>query len=175
MTPLKKMKQKEIGLQERPWINRTILAAMFERDNLHKDFLEESNPILRLEKHKFYKAKRNLVTSQLRKAKREYFNTFFEQNQNNIKETWKGIRNLINVSKKSSSNINKLIENGKEITNPSEMAEILNKFYVNIRKTVEKKYQWEIRHFYIMSMIEIHLVFYSIRVQWMKSKNIFLI
>ena len=43
------------------------------------------------------------------------------------------------MSKKSSSNINKLIENGKEITNPSEMVEILNKFYVNIGKTVGKK------------------------------------
>ena len=36
-------------------------------------------------------------------------------------------------------NINKLIENGKEITNPIEMADNLNKFYVNIGKTVEEK------------------------------------
>ena len=43
------------------------------------------------------------------------------------------------MSKKSSSNINKLIDNGKEITNPIEMAGILNKFYVNIGKTVEEK------------------------------------
>ena len=68
MAPVKKLTQKEIGLQERPWINNTILAAVFERDKLYKDYLEETDPILRHEKHQFYKAKRNLVTSQLRKA-----------------------------------------------------------------------------------------------------------
>ncbi len=56
-----------------------------------------------------------------------------------MKETWKGIRNLINVSKKSTTNINKLIENGKDITNPIEMADMINKFYINIGKTVEEK------------------------------------
>ena len=133
------MTRREIGLQERPWIDQTILVAMLERNKLLKDFLEEKDPILRQEKHQFYQIKINLITSQLRKAKKEYFNYFFEENQNNIKETWKGIRNLINVSKKSTSNINKLIENGKEVINPTEMADILNKLYVNIGKTVDEK------------------------------------
>ena len=139
MAPVKKMTQKEVGLQQRPWINRTILACMFERDKLHKIFFKETNPILRLEMHQIYKTKRNLVTSQLRNSKKEYFNAFFEENQSNIKETWKGIRNLINVSKKSKSNINKIIENGKEITNPIEIADILNNFYINIGENVEEK------------------------------------
>ena len=38
MAPVKKMTQKEVALQQRPWINRTILACMFERDKLHKFF-----------------------------------------------------------------------------------------------------------------------------------------
>ena len=104
---------------------------MSERDKLYTDFFKENNSTLRFEKHLLYKTKRNLVTSQLRKAKKEYFNAFFEENQNNVQETWKGIRNLINVSKKSTTNINKLIENGKEITNFIEMADTMNKFYVN--------------------------------------------
>ena len=139
MAPVKKMTQKEIGLRERPWIDHDILVAMFERNKLHKDFLDERNSIIRNENYENYKTKRNLVTSQLRKAKKKYFNNFFEENQNNIKETWKGIRNLINVSKKSTTNINKLFENGKEITNPIDMADTINKLYVNIGKTVEEK------------------------------------
>ncbi len=69
----------------------------------------------------------------------QYFKSFFEQNQSNVKETWKGIRNLINVSKKSSTNINKLEENGNEITDPKQMAAILNKFYVNIGKSIHDR------------------------------------
>ena len=73
MAPVKKMTRREIGLQERPWIDQTILVAMLERNNLHKDFLKEKGPILRQEKHQFYKIKINLVTSQLRKATKGVF------------------------------------------------------------------------------------------------------
>ena len=48
---------------------------MFERNQLHKDFSEEKSVILRQEKYEVYKTKRNLVTSQLRKAKKKYLNT----------------------------------------------------------------------------------------------------
>ena len=77
MAPVRKLTWKEIGLQQRPWINHTILVAMSERDKLHTSFFKEKNQNLRFEKHQLYKTKRNLVTSQLRKAKKEYFNAFF--------------------------------------------------------------------------------------------------
>ena len=87
-----------------------------------------------------YTIKRNCVTSSQWKSKKKYyFNAFFEENQSNIKETWNGIRKLINVSKKSTTNISKIIKNGKEITSPKEMADTINDFYVNIGKTVEQK------------------------------------
>ena len=79
MAPIKKITRKEIGLQERPWINHDILVAMSERNKLHKDFLLEKNPILRQEMYVIYKVKRNLVTSNLRKANKEYFNAFFKK------------------------------------------------------------------------------------------------
>ena len=56
-----------------------------------------------------------------------------------MKETWKGIRNIINVSKKATINIDKIVENGMETTNPVEMANTLNNFYVNIGKSIEEK------------------------------------
>ena len=40
------------------------------------------------------------------------------------------IRNLISISKKATANIDKIVENGKETTNPIEMADALNTFYV---------------------------------------------
>ena len=54
-------------------------------------------------------------------------------------KTWKGIRNLINVSKKATTNIDKIVENGKETTNPIERADALNTFDINIEKSVEQK------------------------------------
>ena len=139
MAPVKRLTKKEIGLQQRPWINPNILSAMVERDKLCKDFLDEKCPTIRSEKHLMYKTKRNQVTSQLRKAKKDFYNNLFQINKNNVKETWKGIRKLINVSKKSVTVINKLTENGTNITDPKEMADTINNLYVNIGKSVEQK------------------------------------
>ena len=54
-------------------------------------------------------------------------------------EIWEGIRNLINVSNKATTNISKIVENLKETTNPVEIAVALNTFYVNIGKSIEQK------------------------------------
>ena len=75
MAPLKKLTKKEIALQQRPWITPDIIAAVNERNKLHKEFLEEKNPDPKIDKHNRYKAKRNLLTSRLRKAKN--YNEFF--------------------------------------------------------------------------------------------------
>ena len=44
------MTRQEIGLHERAWVNYMILVDMLERETLHKEYLDEQNPILRLEK-----------------------------------------------------------------------------------------------------------------------------
>ncbi len=139
MAPIKRLTKREIGLKQRPWIDHDIMTLMFERDKLHKEFCTEKHNALRDEKYKLYKEKRNMVTSKIRKAKKDNFNSFFEENINNIKETWKGIRSLINVSKKSVTSINKLIEGGQTITDPKDMADLMNKFYVNIGKSIDDK------------------------------------
>ena len=46
---------------------------------------------------------------------------------------------MINVSKKATINIDKIVEKGKETTNPIEIADALNTFYINIGKSVEQK------------------------------------
>ena len=139
MAPIKKLTAKEVGLTQRPWITPGILKSMSSRDKCYKEFLKEKNSESKTEKFAAYKLKRNLITSLLRTSKKNYYNTFFEENQTDIKRTWQGIRNLINVSKKANTNINKLIENGKPITDPKRMADIMNKFYANIGKSVEEK------------------------------------
>lgn len=44
MAPVKKLTKNEIGLQQRPWITPDILAAINERNNLYKEFIEEKSP-----------------------------------------------------------------------------------------------------------------------------------
>ena len=38
---------------------------------------------------------RNRITREIKKAKRKYYNEFFENNLNNMKKTWQGIKQII--------------------------------------------------------------------------------
>ena len=87
MAPVKKLTKKEIGLQQRPRITPDILAVINERNKHHNEFIEEKSHDSKIDKHSRYKTKRNLVTSQLRKANKYFYNAFFEENKKNVKES----------------------------------------------------------------------------------------
>ena len=50
-----------------------------------------------LEIKRLYNLFRNRVNRELKKDKRNYYTKYFEENNNNIKNTWEGIRSIINI------------------------------------------------------------------------------
>ena len=56
-----------------------------------------------------------------------------------MKKTWTGIRELINVKKKSETKISKLIVENNVITDPVAMASTMNSFFVNMGSSVASK------------------------------------
>ena len=101
MAPLRKLTKKEIGLQKLPWITNGLLISMADRDKTYKLFLKEKYLINKNELFSLYKRKRNMVMSLIRRSKKDYYNNFFEEHKSNVKKTWEGIRNIVNISKKS--------------------------------------------------------------------------
>ena len=52
-----------------------------------------------------YKQYRNLIVTLTRKSKRNHYQKYFQENSNNIKKTWDGVKSIINISDKTSSSI----------------------------------------------------------------------
>ena len=46
-----------------------------------------------------------MIVNLLRVSKNNHYASFFLENQGNVKKTWDGIRNLINVSKKKRASL----------------------------------------------------------------------
>ena len=69
---------------------------------------------------------------------KKYFAKFFEEHNSNVKKTLDRIRDLINVTKKKSTNISKL-SNDKILNDNYAIANEMNNFFVNIGSTVEAK------------------------------------
>ena len=71
-----------------------------------------------------------MVTDLIRISKKSFYSDFFIENKSNLKKTWEGIRGLINVNKKGNSNIDNLIVQNKEVTDPADMASSINSFFL---------------------------------------------
>ena len=73
----------------------------------------------------------------------------------------------------ATTNIDKIIETGKETTNPVAIADALNHFYVNIGKSVEEKFRKEKRHSLTIYITEIFIISFSTLVHMTKLVNIY--
>ena len=88
---------------------------------------------------RLYKLFRNRVTREIKKAKRKYYKEYFENNLNNMKKTWQGIKEIINMNRKSNSFISHLTNNGKQIDSNDEIATTFNNFFTNIGRELDKE------------------------------------
>ena len=129
--PIKKVK---LGYKNRkPWLsncmkisimNKNKLFRKWKRSKTSRDFLN-------------YKAFRNKLTAVLRTAERNYFENILQENKNNLKNSWRIIKDVINKNKKSNIT-SKFLINNQTTTNKSDIANGFNSFFVNIGPTLAK-------------------------------------
>ena len=82
----------------------------------NKLFQRKKRQANNLEVRRLYNLFRNRVNRELKKAKKNYYTKYFEENNNNIKKTWEGIRSIINI-KSTKSTISQIKVNNKVIKN----------------------------------------------------------
>ena len=72
-----------------------------------------------------------------RKAERDYYDTLFQENKNDIVKSWKIVRNIINNKKNSNRNEIFHIDND-DVTDKQTIANEFYAFYVNIGPTLAR-------------------------------------
>ena len=136
--PIKEIKMTKSKLKQKtkPWVNNDILSLIKTKDKLYTKYIKESNVIIKANLLKEYKSKKNEITQQIRKSKKEYYNKYFENNSNNIKKLWLGINKIINKTKNTDSSP-VCIEidtdgNVETVTEPKLVAKEFNNHYANV-------------------------------------------
>ena len=107
-----------------PWYTRDVKKLTDARNKYHTLLLEK------LISPTEYSRVRNKVTSLLRKCKENYYKACFSRNAGNIKATWNTIHKICNGSDKKS--IEKISMHNNSYTNPGDIANIFNNFFVNV-------------------------------------------
>ena len=75
---------------------------------------------------------RNNAFFSIGKSKNEYFKLFLDKNRNNTTLIWKGIRQLITLNSKFNVHPNIVKVKGKNKTNPTQIANGFNNFFIDI-------------------------------------------
>ena len=134
--PIKKLTRKEIKKMKNPWITNNILKLISHIDRLfHK--IKKTLQIIIPKVH--YKLFRNRVTREIKKAKREYYKIYFENNLNNMKKTWHGIKKIINMNNNVETNIPQLQYDSKLINTDKGMANAFNDFFTKIGPELDQE------------------------------------
>ena len=94
-------------------------------------------------KHKIieqeFKTYKNNLLKLTRASKFNHYNNYSQENRLNLFKTWEGIRDIINITKKSKNNINSIQVNGRDITDPAIIANEFNIHFTTIAKQIKAK------------------------------------
>ena len=133
--PLNKLNQKETKHMSKAWISNELIKMINVRNKLFQRKKRQPNNINITNFHKLF---RNMINREMKKSKGDHYNQFFENNSNNIKKTWDGIRSIINTKDSNISNITQLKINITIINNPKKIVEEVNNYFVNVGPNTER-------------------------------------
>ena len=133
--PIKKLNAKEVKLKSKPWITSEISKMIKIRDKL---FTRKKRQPYNEDIKQYYNIFRNRVNREIKQSKKSYYTLYFENHKNNIRKTWEGIRNIVNLKNTTNYGISQLNINGKIINEPKDIANSMNNFFVNIGAETEK-------------------------------------
>ena len=98
-----------------------------------------TNPTIKLTKHNDYKRVRNIVVSQIKELKKQYYQSYFQRNSKYLKKTWDGIKSVVTLKYKAKTSPNSLFVDSNIIANETSIAETFNNFFLNVGSNLASK------------------------------------
>ena len=121
------MKQKYLRSNQGRFMTKDLHKAIMKRSRLRIKFLRDRTNISREE----YKKQRNLCVSLFKKAKKDHFTNLDIKSVTDNKKFWQAVKPLFSNRVKAKTVI-KLVENDTMIDDESQIAKMLNEYFVNI-------------------------------------------
>ena len=136
---LKKVSNKSFKREFKPWITIGILKSLKKRSELHSRCLRAKDPERKQSLNHRFKLYRNMLVTLVRKSNQNHFNKYFSDNVKNLRETWKGIKNIIQIKNNTNSLPTCIFDNGSSITDPTQIANVFNSYFSSIGSTLQSK------------------------------------
>ena len=130
--PLKQLSRKTITNMAKPWITSGIRVALRIKNNLYKRYIK-TRSLYYFSKFKLYRNKLNRL---IKISKADYYSNYFTLNKNNMKNVWRGIKQIISIKSKNSKGgiPSQLVEGESILKDSSSIAHAFNSYFANIGK-----------------------------------------
>ena len=122
--PFKRVKKYKLRFKTKPWITPALQKSISVKNSLLNKFIKSKDPQAKEHHHIKYKTYRHVINT-CEKTKTNYYNHYFKTTWDNIKNTWKGIKSVLNINN-TNSNIPKILASND--TTSAESVEIANIF-----------------------------------------------
>ena len=131
--PVVKCKNNRRKTPRLPWVTNAMLKSINKKNELFYKYRKAGTEALKRK----YSVYRNTLTSQLRAAKKQYYFAQFQATYNNIKGTWKVIRNVFQKTSKVTSIIQMNIDD-QMVEDKNIIVEKFNEYFCNIGPNLKK-------------------------------------
>ena len=145
--PLKRVNKYKLRFKNKPWITSGIQKSIYIKNKLLKKFINKKDPQTKAIFHKQYKTYRNLLSTLMKQSKQIYYTKYFENNWNNIKNTWEGIKTIILIKNITATVPHSIEFNNKTITDPTAMSNVFNNSFTSIAKKINSNTKFSPKHY----------------------------
>ena len=126
--PLRKLSKKSMCSIAKIWITKGLRVSIAKKNKIYKKYLNSKNNYY-FSKFKIY---RNKLNHLLLRSKKMYYNNYFANSKYNIKETWRGIKQLITLKQSNYSFPSVLEVGGTKLTASKAIANAFNDYFSSI-------------------------------------------
>ena len=130
--PFKRVNKYKLRFKTNPWITPALQKSVSVKKSQLNKFIKPKDPQRKEQHHIKYKTYRNMLSIITRKSKVNDYNHYFKTNWDNIKNTCKGIKSILNINNTHSNIPKVLVSNDTTSAEPTEIANIFNNFFTSI-------------------------------------------
>ena len=120
---------------KKPWLSEGLMKSIKNKNKLYLKCLREPD---NQDLHQKYRLFKNKIASLLIVQEKNHYEELFQLYKNNSRKSWGLIKTIINRKGTSKVKSNSFNHNGRDISNPTEISNKFNDFFINVGPTLAK-------------------------------------
>ena len=137
--PLKKLSKKELRINAKPWITEGIRKSIKRRDKLLRKYINMDDSDDKKQIYSRYKQLRNRIVALTKISKKLHYQNYFQNNSKDIKKTWNGIKQIIDLRKCNRFQPSAIFIDHELKSDPTEIANNFNNYFANVGPNLQDK------------------------------------